>query len=484
MMTQSVTAIQNVIEPDAMSSTLVDQRAAFVAEGAAPAKVRRERLDRLLAMTLDNKDRIIEAIRTDYGGHRSVREIAVVDILGKVKSIKHARKSLERWMRPERRAPNFPFGLLGARASVVQTPKGVVGIVGPWNAPYTLTIGPAAAAIAAGNRVMIKTSEFTEATGALIHQLAAKYFDPLEIAVFSGGPEVGAAFTRLKFDHLFFTGNARIGREVAAAAAANLVPVTLELGGKSPVIVGESANLARACEKIVFGKMVNAGQICIAPDYVLVPRRLEAAFVKECISAARRLFPNPTSNVDYTQIISKPRFERLQALVRDARQSGATVTVADEAQPTIGSLRMPLHIVQNAGKDTTSMREEIFGPVMPVMPYDTLEEAVAFVNAGPEPLALYYFGHDAAEKSFVLAHTRSGGVTFNDTHQHYLQEELPFGGVGTSGSGSYHGHAGFLEFSHPRAVFDQTSVDVFKLIGLRPPYGKRLDRFLASEIKK
>ena len=229
--------------------------------------------------------------------------------------------------------------------------------------------------------------------------------------------------------------------------------------------------------------MVNAGQICIAPDYVLVPRELEATFVEECASAARRLFPKPTSNVDYTPIISKPRFERLQALVADLKQNGAKITVVDDPQPPNGSLRMPLNIVQRAGKDSIAMREEIFGPIMPVLPYDTLEDAVASINAGSEPLALYYFGSDAAEKSYVLAHTRSGGVTFNDTHQHYLQEELPFGGVGTSGSGSYHGHAGFLEFSHPRAVFDQTSVDVFKMIGLKPPYGKRLDKFLASQIK-
>ena len=468
---------------DEMGSTLAKQRSAFVAEGTASVKVRRDRLDRLLTMTLDNKDRIIEAIRSDYGGHRSAREIQVVDIMGKVNSIKHARKNLERWMRPQRRAANFPFGLLGARASVVQTPKGVVGILSPWNAPCTLAIGPAAAAIAAGNRVMLKTSEFTPATGALIQDLVSKYFDTLEFAVFSGGPDIGAAFTKLRFDHLFFTGNGRVGREVAIAAAANLVPVTLELGGKSPVVVGRSADLARTCEKVVFGKMVNAGQICIAPDYVLVPRELEAAFVEGCVSAARRLFPQPTSNVDYTPIISKPRFERLAALVVNAKGSGARVTVVDDAQPATGSLRMPLHIVQNGSKDMAAMQEEIFGPIMPVMPYDTLEEAVALINAGSEPLALYYFGSDAAEKSYVLAHTRSGGVTFNDTHQHYLQEELPFGGVGTSGSGSYHGHAGFLEFSHPRAVFDQTSVDVFKMIGLKPPYGKRLDKFLASQIK-
>ena len=466
-----------------MSSALAAQRSDFVSEGAASAKVRRDRLDRLLTMTLDNKDRIIEAIRSDYGGHRSAREIQVVDIMGKVNSIKHARKNLERWMRPQRRAANFPFGLLGARASVVQTPKGVVGIVSPWNAPYTLAIGPAAAAIAAGNRVMLKTSEYTEATGALVHELVLKYFDAREFAVFSGGPDIGAAFTKLKFDHLFFTGNGRIGRDVAIAAAANLVPVTLELGGKSPVIVGRSADLARTCEKIVFGKMVNAGQICIAPDYILVPRELEASFVEGCVSAARRLFPEPTSNVDYTPIISRPRFERLQGLVIDAKKSGAKVTVVNDAQPETGSLRMPLHIVQDGGKNMAAMQEEIFGPIMPVLPYDTLEDAVVLINAGPEPLALYYFGGDAAEKSYVLAHTRSGGVTFNDTHQHYLQEDLPFGGVGMSGSGSYHGHAGFLEFSHPRAVFDQTSVDVFKMIGLKPPYGKRLDKFLASQIK-
>ena len=473
----------NMTTRDAMSLTLAQQRSAFTAEGTASVAVRRDRLERLLAMTLDNEDRIIEAIQLDYGGERSAREIQVVDIMGKVNSIKHALKNLKRWMRPQRHRANFPFGLLGARASVVQTPKGVVGIISPWNAPYTLAIGPAASAIAAGNRVMLKTSEFAPATGALIHELVARSFDPIEFAVFSGGTDVGQAFTKLQFDHLFFTGNGRVGREVAVAAGANLVPVTLELGGKSPVIVSRSADLARTCEKVVFGKMVNAGQLCIAPDYVFVPRELETAFVEGCIAAARRLFPKPTSNVDYTPIISKPRYERLEALVKDAAQGGAKVTVVDDPGPPTESLRMPLHLVQHAGKEMVVMQEEIFGPLLPIQVYDKLEDAVASINAGSEPLALYYFGKDASEKSYVLTHTRSGGVTFNDTHQHYLQEDLPFGGVGTSGSGSYHGHAGFLEFSHPRAVFDQTSVDVFKMIGLKPPYGKRLDRFLASEIK-
>ena len=472
-----------VFPQDEAARTLERQKAALLADGVPSVASRRDRLARLLAMTVEGRERIVEAIRADSDGQRSPREIAMMDLLSTVTALKHARARVRRWMRPERRQSLFPFGLFGASSRVEHVPKGVVGVVSPWNVPYGLAVGPAIGAIAAGNRVMLKPSEHTPATSQLLRDLVARYFDEAEVAVVTGGPEVAAAFTRLPFDHLVFTGSTAIGRHVLGAAADNLVPTTLELGGKSPVILGTSAAMDKAVDAIVLGKMLNAGQVCIAPDYVLVPRELEQAFVLRAAEAARRLFPDPAGNPDYSAIISAAKHERLAAIVADARAKGARVTVVgEEGAPTV-SRRMPLHILQGVDDTMRAMREEVFGPILPVIGVESVRDAIGFVNARETPLALYYFGADAAEKDEVVARTRSGGVTINDTHHHILQEDLPFGGVGHSGMGYYHGHAGFLEFSHRRAVFEQARVDLTAMVGLKPPYTAKFDRFLRMKIR-
>lgn len=473
---------QAVAGTDLMRAVLDEQRRCSREEEPASEALRRDRLRRLLAMTLDAQDRIIAAVRADYSGMRSPREIAVMDLLPSVSGLKHALSHLSRWMRPERRRPNFPFGLMGAKARVVHSPKGTVGIIAPWNVPYGLAIAPATGAFAAGNRLMLKPSELAPATADLLKDLVETRFDAAECAVFPGGVEVATAFTHLPLDHLVFTGSTATGRRVLAAAAENLVPVTLELGGKSPAIIGASASLGRTLESLVLGKMLNAGQICMAPDYVLVPAGSEDAFVQAAAAKARDLFPGVSDNPDYGVIIDAAKHERLKALVADAAAKGARVSVAADADGD-NSRRMPLHLLQNVTDSMLVMQEEIFGPVLPVIGYRSFAEALAIVGARPAPLALYYFGSDASEKAAVIARTRSGGVTINDTHHHNLQDDLPFGGVGASGMGRYHGQHGFLEFSHPRAIYEQTRVDIMGKVGFRPPYGATFDKFLRSRIR-
>ncbi len=471
---------QAVTFSDAMRAVLDEQRSRFREEAPASLALRRDRLKRLLAMTRAAQDRIVAAVRADYADMRSSREVTIMDLVPSVSGLKHALNRLPGWMRPERRRPNFPFGLMGAKARVVHSPKGTVGIVSPWNVPYGLAIAPATGAFAAGNRIMLKPSELAPATADLLKQLAEAYFDRSELAVFTGGPDVAAAFTRLAFDHLVFTGSTATGRRVMAAAAENLVPVTLELGGKSPALIGASADPAKVLASLVLGKMLNGGQVCIAPDYVLVPRGREDSFVAAAAAKANELFPTLPGNADYGAIIDDTKHARLKALVADAVAKGARVTLAGEAGAT---RRMPLHLLQGVDDTMGVMQEEIFGPILPVIGYASFEEALAFLNARAAPLALYYFGSDAGEKAAVVARTRSGGVTINDTHHHQLQDDLPFGGVGSSGMGRYHGRDGFLEFSHARAIYEQTTIDIMGRIGFKPPYGAVFDRFLRSRMR-
>jgi coniferyl-aldehyde dehydrogenase len=399
----------------------------------------------------------------------------LTDIASSIAPIKHAIKSLDRWTRRDSRAVQFPLGLLGARAWVEYQPKGVVGVIAPWNFPVNLVMGPIAGIFAAGNRAMVKTSEFTARTAALFEELSPKYFATEELAFFSGGPEVGKAFSELPFDHLIFTGATGIGRHILHAAADNLTPVTLELGGKSPVIIGKDADIARATERVAIGKMLNAGQICLAPDYMLVPEAQEQAVVDGLKAAVSSMYPTLLANPDYTAIINDRHHQRLQDWVADARAKGATVeTVNPGNEDFAGSnaRKMPLHIVRNATDDMIVMQEELFGPILPVRRYTGIDSAIAEVNRRDRPLGLYYFGPDETERRRVLDRTISGGVTLDDVVFHVSMEELPFGGIGPSGMGSYHGFDGFKTFSHGKAVFKQAKLDVAKLAGLKPPYGK------------
>ncbi|MDF7774531.1 coniferyl aldehyde dehydrogenase [Sphingomonas sp. AOB5] len=468
-----------------MRDILERQRKAFMAELPVPLDVRRDRLKRAIAMVSDHAARFCDALSEDFG-HRSREQSMITDIAASVGPLKHAMKHMARWAKAERKPLMFPLGLLGAKGSIEYQPKGVVGIIAPWNFPVNLVMSPLAGVFAAGNRAMVKTSEYTPVVAALFEELASHYFAVEELAFVSGGPDVGKAFAELPFDHLLFTGATGIGKHILHAAADNLTPVTLELGGKSPVIVGRSADIAQTTERVVLGKMMNAGQICLAPDYMLVPAEKEDEVIAGLKAAASTLYPSILANPDYTSVINDRHYQRLTTWIDDARARGAEVIAvnpANEDFTTSNSRKMPLHIIRGATDDMTVMQEEIFGPILPVRRYDTVESAVEEVNRRDRPLALYYFGKDANERRHVLDRTISGGVTTDDVIFHVSMEELPFGGIGPSGMGAYHGEFGFRTFSHARSVYRQPRIDVAKLAGLKPPYGAATRKAIARQMK-
>ncbi len=433
------------------------------------ARARLAALATLDTLLRENAPAFCAAIDRDFNG-RAFAETQLLELFPSFGTIAHARRHLPAWMRPRRHATNLWF--LPGRSRVMLQPLGVVGIVVPWNYPLYLAIGPLVAALAAGNRVMIKMSESAPLTGALLARLVAERFDPALLTVVNGGQDVARAFTALPFDHLLFTGSTEVGRQVMRSAAANLTPVTLELGGKSPALVGRDIPIEVAAERIAFGKCLNAGQTCIAPDYALVPAERVEAFVQATIAAIARLYPRLRDNPDYTAIIDARHRERLAGYLAEAKSRGARVVEANAAHEDFsGSPKMAPALVLDAPADSRLMREEIFGPLLPVVPYASLDEAIAYVNARPRPLALYIFDHDRAAIDRVLERTVSGGVTVNETILHIAQEDLPFGGVGPSGMGEYHGRAGFETFSKRKAVFYQPRLNALRLF--HPPYGKR-----------
>jgi coniferyl-aldehyde dehydrogenase len=469
-----------------MAQVLRRQKAANIRDGAPSLEVRIGRLDRAIGLLIKHQGAIVAALTQDFGS-RAPAVSGITDIGASMGPLKHAKAHLKSWMKPERRKTSPALlGMLGAKAEVRFQPKGVVGIISPWNFPVNLTFAPLAGVLAAGNRAMIKPSEFTPATSDLMAQMFAEAFDEDEIAVFPGGPDVGQAFSDLAFDHLVFTGATSIARHVMRAAAANLVPVTLELGGKSPVILGRSADYATSAARIMAGKTLNAGQICLAPDYVMAPESEIGAFVKEATAAVTAMFPTIKDNPDYTAVIAERHFERIKGYVDDARAKGAEIVEINPAGEDFSQQehrKIPPTLILNPTDEMKVMQEEIFGPVLPVMTYRNVDEAIAYVNAHDRPLGLYYFGEDAAEEAKILAHTTSGGVTVNDVIFHVAMEDLPFGGVGPSGMGSYHGVDGFREFSHRKSVYRQIKKDFGPMKALRPPYGEGVKKFLAGQLK-
>ncbi len=468
-----------------MRDLLDAQRTAFMAELPVSLDARRDRLQRAVAMIADNAGQLCDALSEDFG-HRSRDQSMITDIAASVGPLRHALKHMARWSRPARRPVLFPLGLLGARGRIEYQPKGVVGIIAPWNFPVQLVMSPLAGVFAAGNRAMVKTSEYTPMVSALMAELAGRYFDPAELAFVAGGPEAGRAFAEMPFDHLLFTGATGIARHILHAAADNLTPVTLELGGKSPVVVGRSADIAQAAERVALGKMLNAGQICLAPDYMLVPEEKEAAVVDGLVAAASRMYPTLLSNPDYTAVINDRHYQRLTGWIDDARAKGAEVIMVNPANEDFAGAnarKLPLHIIRNPTDDMLVMQEEIFGPVLPVRSYARIEDAIGEVNRRDRPLALYYFGSDRTERRQMLDRTISGGVTVNDVIFHVSQEELPFGGIGPSGMGAYHGEIGFRTFSHAKAVYSQPRIDVAKLAGMKPPYGKATQATIRRQMK-
>jgi coniferyl-aldehyde dehydrogenase len=435
---------------------------------------RRAALDALEALLLDNAAALCAAVDRDFRG-RAAPETRLLEIFPAVAAVRHARRHLRRWMKPRR----VPTGLWfkPGRSLVMLQPLGVVGIVVPWNYPVYLAAGPLAPALAAGNRALVKMSEAAPETGKLLERLVADRFDPEVLAVVNGGPDAGRQFAALPFDHLLFTGSTEVGRQVMRSAAANLTPVTLELGGKSPAIVGRGRSVEDAAGRILYGKGLNAGQTCIAPDYVLVPEESVEAFAAAARAAVARLYPTLRDNPDYTAIINARHRERLAGYLEEARSGGARVVELNPAgEDFAGSPKMPPALIFGARDDARVMREEIFGPLLPVVPYRDLSEAIGYVNARPRPLALYVFDHDASAIDRVLRETVSGGVTVNETLLHVAQEELPFGGVGPSGMGEYHGRTGFETFSKRKAVFRPSRFSALALF--RPPYGPRFEALL------
>ena len=469
-----------------MQGILARQKAAHLRDGAPSARVRIERIDRCIRLLIDNRKAIEDALNADFGS-RSREATAFTDISGSIGPLKHAKANLAKWMRPEkRRTSPAILGLFGAKAEIRYQPKGVVGVISPWNFPVNLTFAPLAGILAAGNRAMIKPSEYTPATSELLRTMIGSAFSEEEIAVVTRGPEVGEAFSRLPFDHLIFTGATGIARHVMRAAAENLVPLTLELGGKSPVILSRSADLEVAAARVMNGKTLNAGQICLAPDYVLAPEDKLEGFVDAARRAVTRMFPTIKDNPDYTSIVAQRHYERIMGYVDDARAKGARIV---ELKPDGEDLTQQEHrkiaptLILEPTDDMKVMQEEIFGPVLPVKTYRTVDDAIAYVNRGDRPLGLYYFGADETEREKVLASTTSGGVTVNDVIFHVAQEELPFGGIGPSGMGSYHGVDGFREFSHRKAIYTQIKKDIGPLQAMRPPYGPAIRKYLDAQIK-
>jgi coniferyl-aldehyde dehydrogenase len=444
------------------------QCAAFAAHPYPTASERRARLKALRAALRAHQDRLAEAISDDFGG-RSPFESKLADVLGPVLEINHALGHLGRWMRSRRRRTELLFAT--NRAYVMYQPKGVVGVIAPWNFPVYLALGPLIAALAAGNRAMIKMSEYTPRTTAVVRALLADCYAEDEVAVFGGAVAVAQAFAAMPFDHLVFTGSPAVAPHVMRAAAANLTPVTLELGGKSPAILAPNGDLGAAARAIAHGKTFNCGQICVSPDYALVPEARVEEFAAAAAAAFRRFFPEVRGNADYTSVLNDRQHARLLDLVADARSRGATVTVAGTIGP---DRRLPLHVITGVREEMRIAREEIFGPILPVLGYATLEEAIGYVAARPRPLALYPFGFDAATLATLLANTHSGGVTVNDWGWHVFNHDLPFGGSGTSGMGSYHGEEGFRELSHAKAVFKRHRL--FPVGLFYPPYGSLAQR--------
>ncbi|RQR63209.1 coniferyl aldehyde dehydrogenase [Burkholderia sp. Bp9002] len=462
------------IDPAAL---LARQRGAFVREGPPGVQQRKARLARLRAAVLAHRRDIEEAISADFG-HRSRHETAIMELVGVVQAIDYLSRNLRRFMKPQRRHVGIIYR--AGHARVEYQPVGVVGVMAPWNYPFSLTFIPLATALAAGNRAMLKPSELTPCTSEVIRRMLADTFPSEEVAVVLGGPEVGAAFSGLPFDHLLFTGSTQVGRKVMQAASNNLVPVTLELGGKSPVVVARGHVDARTMSGIVFGKLSNGGQTCVAPDYALVHEDDLDAFVAQYDAAVARFYPDGPTSQDYTSIVSDRHFERLKGLVDEARSKGARVIEAGVNPQNAATRKRTLAptLIVGAGDDTAVMQEEIFGPILPVRAYRTIDEVIDYVNARPRPLALYYFGARDADCETLLARTTSGNVGINNTLLHVAQEDLPFGGVGPSGMGAYHGIEGFRAMSHAKGVFVQGRWALPNL--LRAPFGKLADLSLTA----
>lgn len=460
-----------------MKTTFARQHESFTQEGPPTEAVRRDRIERAIGLLVDHQHDLAATLDEDFRG-RAHEQTRMLDVYAAIEQLKYARRHLRRWMKPERRRANFPGNLVGARAEIHYQPKGVIANICTWNFPVHIAFAPLAAMLAAGNRVIIKLPELTPRTGELCRRLIAQTFDAAEVAAFVGGPAVGAALAELPVDHILFTGSPRIGKLVMLAAAQNLTPVTLELGGKSPVIIGAEADLSLAAYRIAWAKLLNSGQICVTADYAMVPKERVETFTQEYQRAVAKLYPTLRDNPDYTSMISAAHQQRVLAYVEEAKRRGAEVIEVNPAGEDFAGQRgrkiVPALVI-DPPDDCRIMQEEIFGPVLPIRTYRTPSEVITYVNERPRPLALYYFGN-RSEADRLLLSTISGGAAINDLILHALEANLPFGGSGNSGIGNYHAEFGFKTFSHAKAVYRGTRADPMAV--LRPPYGKWTRRAL------
>jgi coniferyl-aldehyde dehydrogenase len=482
----STAAVTEDMSAQQMQDILSSQKRAYLKDGVVSTALRIDRLERAVNVLKNNQQNFVDAMTADFG-HRSEHQSVFTDIASSIGPLRHAQKHVAGWQKKQKRkvTPGV-LALLGAKAWVEYQPLGVVGVISPWNFPVNLTFAPLAGILAAGNRCMIKPSEYTPETSKAMAIALAEEFDADEISVITGGAETGANFSGLAFDHLLFTGATSVAKHVMRAAAANLVPVTLELGGKSPVVISRSAPMATTTDALMTGKMLNAGQICLAPDYVFVPEERMGEFVESSKQSVAKMYPTLVDNPDYTSVVNERHFERINNYVEEARGNGVEVVEINPAEEDFRQQpanKIPPTLVINPPEDSAIMQEEIFGPVLAVKSYAQLDETISYVNDHDRPLGLYYFGTDQKEVDQVLGETTSGGVTLNDVLMHISQENLPFGGVGPSGTGSYHGEDGFRSFSHTKAVFRQAKFNPAEKLGLRPPYGDKLMNLLKGQMK-
>lgn len=461
-----------------MREILEIQRKAFLEEGEPSLNQRIDRLKRCIALIETHDEKIINALNNDFK-NRSKGEILTSEISQSVRNLNFTIKKLKKWMKPQSRPSSFMANMLGSKSILKPSPLGTVGVIAPWNFPVGMVFYPAASIFAAGNRIMAKPSELTPNTADVIKEGVEKYFDESEFSVTLGGPEVGAEFSALPFDHLLYTGSGRVGKKILAAAANNLVPTTLELGGKSPTIISDGMDLNLIAKRIMFVKTLNAGQICLSPDYIFIKRGLENDLINALKETFNDFFTDKNQD-DYTSMVNENHFKRMDQYIQDAKEKGAVVTDLAPIDNPDNNI-MSTKVLLNVNDEMLVMQEEIFGPLLPVMVYDDLSEVVNYVNDHDHPLGLYFFGDDKKEQEFIINNTRSGGVTINDVMFHLMQSELPFGGVGPSGNGHYHGYEGFLNFSNLRSIYYQTKIDtIFNM--LRPPRKKSFE--MLSKIMK
>ncbi len=459
----------------ALTDQLARMRAAHLRDGPPDRTLRLDRLGRIGQMVKANREAIVAAVDADFGG-RAREETLLAEIFTTLSCVRHAKKNLAKWMRPRRRPLDLAFK--PARARLIPQPLGVVGVISPWNYPLYMALSPLVGALAAGNRVMVKPSEITPRSAQLLAEMIHRHFTADEIGVVQGGRDVGEAFSRAPFDHLIYTGSTQVGRKIMAAAAENLTPVTLELGGKSPVIIAPDADMGSAVTSLVRGKLFNAGQTCVAPDYILIPRGQVEAFVSLILAEAEKFYPNIGANPDYSSIVNQAQFDRLNAMLAEAEAQGARVLTAGEG----AGRKLPLTLLLETTEAMAVRREEIFGPLLPIIPYDDIGEAIGHVQGGERPLALYIYGRDRGPIERVLEATVSGGAVVNDCFLHAGIEDLPFGGVGASGMGHYHGREGFETFSKLKPVMYQSRWNGMWL--LNPPYGARTKAMINLLLKR